>query len=159
MNRVLPQLCFWAKANYKGYCFLELSSNKIYISRHILFDELDFPFAGLMSPLFSSMAPESPHYCLAYSTSASFGFCPNVTNATNCNCTTDSYCPETTSHSSNCSMFYYSYDRISWSYFNCRLIQSISSSISIGFDHQYASHGGTITNRFVKTETLCCNYT
>lgn len=33
-------------ACYKGYICYELSHKKIYISRHVIFDELDFPYTS-----------------------------------------------------------------------------------------------------------------
>jgi histone deacetylase 1/2 len=36
--------------HHKGYCCLDLSSNKIIISRHVTFDEHNFPFAENSSP-------------------------------------------------------------------------------------------------------------
>lgn len=33
--------------DYKGYCCLDLSTNKFFISRHVVFDEQVFPFAAV----------------------------------------------------------------------------------------------------------------
>lgn len=43
----------------KGFLCLELSTSKVYISRHVQFDELVFPFSGLISSFTGSQAPQS----------------------------------------------------------------------------------------------------
>jgi len=36
--------------HHKGYCCLDLSSNRVIISRHVIFDETEFPFAERHGP-------------------------------------------------------------------------------------------------------------
>lgn len=48
----------YSKIN-KGFRCLDLSTGKVYISRHVRFDELVFPFLGLMSSSTDSQAPQS----------------------------------------------------------------------------------------------------
>jgi Reverse transcriptase (RNA-dependent DNA polymerase) len=42
---------------YKGYKCLNLNTNKIYISRHVIFDEYSFPFTKTSTPVTSSLTP------------------------------------------------------------------------------------------------------
>lgn len=57
--RSLPCVFLGYSKQHKGYRCLELSSSKFYISRHVQFDEMLFPFAGSMSSPIGSKAPES----------------------------------------------------------------------------------------------------
>lgn len=40
-------------SNHRGYKYLDLSSNRIFISRHVQFDETQFPFGKHHSPMLS----------------------------------------------------------------------------------------------------------
>ncbi|KAM1528050.1 hypothetical protein ACFX1Z_017449 [Malus domestica] len=44
-------------SNYKGYICFELTLGKIYISRHVIFNELDFPYSALSSKSKCSQSP------------------------------------------------------------------------------------------------------
>jgi hypothetical protein len=42
----LPSLSSLVSSNHKGYHCLDLSANRIIISRHVTFNEADFPFSA-----------------------------------------------------------------------------------------------------------------
>jgi hypothetical protein len=46
---------------YKGYKCLDLNTNRIYISRHVIFDESSFPFKDLQPPPSVSLASDSTY--------------------------------------------------------------------------------------------------
>ncbi|KAM1227080.1 hypothetical protein ACFX2J_006344 [Malus domestica] len=49
-------------SNYKGYICYELSHKRIHISRHVIFNEIDFPYVTLDTTLTSHPKPDSHTY-------------------------------------------------------------------------------------------------